>query len=91
MSWEKLEIALAGAGERGDDEHAQRPEIGHLVPAPGEPESVLARPPAAPEQHPLAGMDLVQRPLQALAVQPAQRPGRLGAGRPSASLTRSGM
>ena len=72
----------AGAGERRDDEHAQRPEVRHLVPTPGEPGGVLAGPAAAPEQHPLAGVDLVECPLEALAVHPAERPRRLGAGAP---------
>ena len=41
---------------------------------------MLAGPAAAPEQHARPGMDLVERALQQLAVQPAERPRRLRAG-----------
>ena len=76
------EVGDAGAGgaQRGDDQHPQRPEVRHLVTAPRQADGVLTGPPAAAEQDAGAGMDLVERTLQAVAVHPAQRPRRLRPG-----------
>jgi hypothetical protein len=80
MSWKKFENPLHAALSEATTSARSDQEVRGLIATPDQARGLLTCPAAAPEQDPTARMDLIQGPLQAVAVKAAKRPRRLGAG-----------